>query len=676
MPVRRVSFIAGIAVLALSIHVPAFAQTFNSKVDRGLRAALQQGGATQKVIVTVNPGCHDFVRTSLQNHGDRVKSDHPLIDAIAVDLHSDDVAELSNHPCVKTLSYDAPVTTTSSSGTWGGVRGGDPRNARNRTWNSTSSTSVSNPLRETLGLPAVPGSSTPTGDAGVGVAIIDSGIAPLADFTGRITGFYDFTKGGIPTTPYDDYGHGTHIAGLIGSSGKLAGNAVMGIAPDVRLVGLKVLDGTGAGNTSDVIKALEYVVANRSRLNVQIVNLSLGHPIFAPAADDPLVQAVEQASAAGLIVVTAAGNYGQVQHGDGAPTKNADTGYTGITSPGNAPSAITVGAVMTQDTTTRGDDVVAPYSSRGPSWYDAFAKPDVVAPGHSLVADASSTSYLYKKLATSRVQVNGNPFLSLSGTSMATGVTSGVVALLVQAHNQNGLRDRTPLTPNLVKAMLEYSAIPLAGFDYLTQGAGEINAAGAIALARAIDTDAPRGSWWLSAGVSPSTSIGGTSYVWGQNIVWGTTVRTGDAIYSNNILWGTNIVWGTNVVWGTLGTVRAANIVWGTVAVWASNIVWGDRLVGMMSADENIVWGTFKTDAQNILWGTLNASNIVWGTRVNGNNILWGTLKGSNILWGTSWGDENVVWGTSLDENVVWGTSEDENVVWGTSLNASTSSLQ
>ena len=667
MSVRRPSLAAAIAVLTLAVQVPAVAQTFNSKVDRGLRAALQHGGATQKVIVTVNAGCRDFVRTSLQNHGDRIKSDHPLINALAVDLHSEDVSELSNHPCVKTLSYDAPVTTTSSLRTWGGVRGGDPRNARNRSL--TSNSSVSNPLRETLGLPAVPGSSTPTGDAGVGVAIIDSGIAPLADFTGRITGFYDFTKGGIPTTPYDDYGHGTHIAGLIGSSGKLAGNVVMGIAPDVRLVGLKVLDGTGAGNTSDVIKALEYVVANQSRLNVQIVNLSLGHPIFAPAADDPLVQAVERASASGLIVVTAAGNYGQVQHGDDQASKTADTGYTGITSPGNAPSAITVGAVMTQDTTTRGDDLVAPYSSRGPSWYDAFAKPDVVAPGHSLVADATTTSYLYKKLGSSRVQVNGNPFLSLSGTSMATGVTSGVVALLVQAHNQNGLHDRTPLSPNLVKAMLEYSAIPLAGFDYLTQGAGQINAAGAIELARGIDTDASRNSWWLSVGIRPSTSIGGTSYTWGQNIIWGTTVRTGDALYSNNILWGTNIVWGTNVVWGTLGAVRAANIVWGTVAVWASNIVWGDRLIGMM-ADENIVWGTTadNTNAQNILWGTLNASNIVWGTRVNGNNILWGTLSGSNIIWGTSSSDENVVWGTSLDENVVWGTSEDENVVWGTSF--------
>src|SRR4030095_12493844 len=109
-------------------------------------------------------------------------------------------------------------------------------------------------------------------------------------------------------------------------------------------------------------KALEYVTANKARLGVQIVNLSLGHPIFAPASDDPLVAAVERATDAGLIVVASAGNFGINQ-------KTGQPGYTGITSPGNAPSALTVGATDTKNTTTRADDAVAPYSSRGPSWF-------------------------------------------------------------------------------------------------------------------------------------------------------------------------------------------------------------------------------------------------------------------------------------------------------------------
>ena len=146
-----------------------------------------------------------------------------------------------------------------------------------------------------------------------------------------------------------------------------------------------------------MITALEFAVANRRRFNIQVVNLSLGHPIFSPAASDPLVQAVESAVRAGLIVVVSAGNMGT----------NPDTGqvgYAGITSPGNAPSAITVGCVNTQGTVTHADDNVAPYSSRGPTWYDGFVKPDVVAPGASLVSVTDVNSYLFKNYPNFDVQ--------------------------------------------------------------------------------------------------------------------------------------------------------------------------------------------------------------------------------------------------------------------------------
>ena len=140
----------------------------------------------------------------------------------------------------------------------------------------------------------------------------------------------------------------------------------------------------------------------RSRLNAQIINLSLGHPIYAPAADDPLVQAVQKAIAAGYIVVTSAGNHG-VSETTGLP------GYGGVSSPCNAPSAICVGAANTQNTVKRSDDVVAPYSGRGPSWYDGFAKPDVVAPGHKLASDASTSSYLYTDAAGQPRHVEERP---------------------------------------------------------------------------------------------------------------------------------------------------------------------------------------------------------------------------------------------------------------------------
>ena len=174
------------------------------------------------------------------------------------------------------------------------------------------------------------------------------------------------------------------MAGLIGSSQP----GLKGVAPGVKFVNLRVLDKKGEGSTSNVLLALQWAVAYRDTYGIDVINLSLGHPIYESAATDPLVQAVETAVRAGIVVVVSAGNIG-------TNPETGQVGYAGITSPGNAPSALTVGALKTFDTTRRTDDLVADYSSRGPTWYDAFAKPDVVAPGHQLLSSATETEELY-----------------------------------------------------------------------------------------------------------------------------------------------------------------------------------------------------------------------------------------------------------------------------------------
>ena len=652
---RRLSC-AAFAALALSVQ-PAFAgqgaQGRHAKIDRALQDSLASGERSQRVIITVKPGFRDGIRDALRKHGDVIKSEHPSVDAIAAVVHSSDVAELADHNGVAYVSIDATVYAGAASN-WRSARRTN-RNVVDATVSSSGSPkAAASTLRETLGLPARPSSTMPSG-AGVTVALIDSGIDPRNGFGRRITGFYDFTRGGVPALPSDEFGHGTHVAGLIGGNS----GPYLGVAPDVNFVGLKVLDKDGQGSTSDVIKAIEYVIANKNRLGVQIINLSLGHPIFAPASQDPLVAAVERASAAGLIVVTSAGNFG-------SKSSSGQPAYTGITSPGNAPSALTVGAADTKNTVTRVDDVVAPYSSRGPTWFDGFAKPDVVAPGTKLVSDANSDETLFNLLPLNQVTVIGRKYLQLSGTSMAAGVTTGVVALMVDAHNRAGYFRQTALTPNLVKAMLELSAIPIAQADPLTQGAGEINANGAIALASAIDTGAARGSWWLRAGVPVFTSIGGVRYPWSQRIIWGDHVWTGDLLYHDLAAW-TQAQWGDNIVWG--GNVNAQivddNIVWGYSTVWASNIVWSDRVIGLRAGD-NIVWG-MSGDGDNIVWGAFDSDNIVWGMRV-GDGVVFASCDGDNIVWGT-FSDDNIVWGTALDlDNIVWGMSDvRDNIVWGMS---------
>src|SRR5439155_9537118 len=141
---------------------------------------------------------------------------------------------------------------------------------------------------------------------GVRIAVIDSGLEPSRDLdVDRILGFYDFTHGGTALAPYDDYGHGTHVAGLIAGNGANSNGAYAGVAPAAKILALKVLDGSGSGYTSSVIQAIEFVLAHQNTLKVDIINLSLGHPIFESAATDPLVLAVQKATEAGIIVVVA-----------------------------------------------------------------------------------------------------------------------------------------------------------------------------------------------------------------------------------------------------------------------------------------------------------------------------------------------------------------------------------
>jgi serine protease AprX len=567
----------------------------SSKLDLDLqRVRRTHRDGRVRVIVTPVPGHHDAAVNKHRTHGDAILSEHTIVDAFSAEVDADDLDRLEADPDVANVSVDAVVTSDAAA--------------------DSVSEAIPSALLGTLGLDGT--QDTGPSGKGVGIAVIDSGLERGTDLDGgEHDQQYDFAGGFRHVAPYDDYGHGTHVSGLIGGSGKSSEGdcdeigrdgkfhrfkvrVYQGVAPDARIISLKVLNSAGGGLTSDVINAIEFAVANRRRLKINVINLSLGHPIYEPQATDPLVQAVEAAVRSGIVVVASAGNFG----------RNPNTGvqgYAGITSPGNAPSAITVGAVDTGGSVSRLDDRIASYSSRGPTWYDATAKPDVVAPGHRLVAAAALRSSLYSEQPSRRVgwgNKKQQQYLMLSGTSMAAAVTSGVVALMIEAHREHF---KEPLTPNAIKALLEFSAIPLPGVDYLTQGAGSVNAAGAIALAASADTVSPSGSWWLTTGVQPQTTIDGTTLSWGQVVVWGNVVVWGSTAYYNLDAWALNTVWGDVVVWGNVVVWGSqTDVVWDNPQSWANVVVWGSGLLDVgASADGSVDWNT--VDPTTVVWGNL-----------------------------------------------------------------------
>jgi serine protease AprX len=791
---RQIAMAMGVAVFAVpaSSHAQS---TPSAKLDESLREVIDRGCVgTRSVIVTTQPGYRAALRDSLAAHGDLIKGEFPSLEAIAADVHCEDLSTLAASSTTISVSFNGPiavqdlttdaaiaeartslvaakanaleaqqivraaekaaaaansqVTAAKKALILANRLSGDAKilavaaaqsklaaaeasadtaqnaletarttatglqaaalsaqkafvNAQEALQATTSAEALREregraarslkkkffatmPVRasqihtdaefdkELVDFAALETYAQTTGGSGVGVALIDSGIESGTDFDDRITGFYDFTHGDIrAVAPLDTYGHGTHVAGLIASE-------FVGVAPHARLIGLRVLDERGQGDTTNVVRAIEFAIANKDLLGINVMNLSLGHPIYEPAATDPLVQAVEHATRAGIVVVVSAGNFG-LNKKTGLP------GYGGIASPGNAPSALTAGATRTFNTVTRADDRVAPYSSRGPSWYDGFAKPDFVAPGDNLLSVAAVGSTL--RLAQERRGNTGN-YMRLSGTSMAAGVASGVVALVLQANRG--------LTPNAVKAVLEYTSIPVltdAGdrFDPLSQGAGQIEVTGSLALAAAINPQAPVGTPWRSTSLTPSTMIGGQFYSWSQSIIWGARRVAGETLMNEQRpAWALNIVWGEglgseddNIVWGN-NFGDDDNIVWGNSfddddnIVWGNNIVWGESL-----DDDNIVWGNLYDDnivwGNDIVWGDLfDDDNIVWGNNVvwgsgligmsfDDDNIVWGNLDDDNIVWGNL-DDDNIVWGNLYDDNIVWGNSDDDNIVWGNDL--------
>jgi serine protease AprX len=475
---------------------------------------------------------------------------------------------------------------------------------------------------------AWPSTANPGGVDGTGitVAVIDSGgrddlIDLKAGNSKRMKKELDFTSGksdGSGAHAEDNFGHATHVCGIVGGDGDKSASYTahfLGVAPKVNLVSLKVLDDNGSGSVSNTINAIGWCVSNRAAYNIRVINLSLGHPVFESYQTDPLTLACGRAVDAGIVVVAAAGNQGW---------SNGHAVYGGIDSPGNAPWVITVGSLDTQGTVVRSDDDVSYYSSRGPTVIDGLMKPDLVAPGRRVVALLASPTC---KIALDRpdLVVHGSDYgatgsaadeaayLRLSGTSMASPVVSGAVALMLQMNPS--------LTPSSVKAILMYTAEKLARPSLLAQGAGSLNVEGAVRLAGQIVSNSDQvaiGASWLRNGpaaIRPTTTIGGTAFLWGSALIWGNRVVIGSNVSPNALIWGNAFVWSQAILWsqGTSawddplidrkqagfagGTTTAATDVGSRAILWANAILWSQSSITL--SDQAILWSQSLYDQWN-----------------------------------------------------------------------------
>ena len=307
-------------------------------------------------------------------------------------------------------------------------------------------------VRATLGLGAPHGEG-----AGVTVAVVDTGVADIADLAGRLT-HVDVSRSGGG----DDYGHGTFVAGLVAGDGHDSHGVYAGVAPGAHILDVRVAANDGSTDLVAVLKGLQAVAAHPE---VDVVNLSLSSGSPLPYQVDPLTVALEALWRKGITVVVPAGNDG---------TAGAGT----ITSPGVDPLLLTVGGLDENGTGAHGDDSVASWSSQGPA-PEHIAKPDLVAPGAHLVSTASVGSVVWSANPGSRV---GSSYMLGSGTSFSTAVTSGAAAVL--------LADRPSLSPGQVKALTTGTTYPVSGGPSVA-GQGGLDLAAALA-AKAPSVKAPR----------------------------------------------------------------------------------------------------------------------------------------------------------------------------------------
>ncbi|MCU1593487.1 MAG: aprX [Frankiales bacterium] len=453
--------LAGALAAASSSSLAASSTSWSraGTLDSGLSTA---GHALQSVIVSGADGASALVERAVRAVGGTNEKALPIINGVSVDVPADRLAQLSRATGVTAVTRNRVVQLSGNS------------------WDDSTSNSS---YAWTAG--AAPAWSSSGSGAGVSVAVLDTGVSLVNDLSGRVMSGPDLS--GENKNTVDSYGHGTVMAGIIAGNGADSQPSPRtGIAPAAKIISVKVAGADGSTDVSTVLAGMSWIGAFKDTYNIKVLSLSWGVPSTQNPTIDPLNYGVEKLWQLGVTVVVAAGNNGS----------NAGT----ILKPGDDPLVVTVGAFDDHGDLNNTNDSVPAWSSRGPT-PTGLAKPDVLAPGRTLVATRAPGSTVESQNPKALIAPS---YIKGSGTSEATAATAGVAALVLAAHPS--------WTPDQVKYALTSTASPLGGVPVGTQGAGRVSASAALsanvasAPVQTMNADAS-GSLQASRGTGAQASV-------------------------------------------------------------------------------------------------------------------------------------------------------------------------
>jgi serine protease AprX len=502
---RIFSLLVGLALL-IGLALPAAHQQPASILRAHPQLLLlAKEDPTQRVSVIVQMMPSEVnLEAQVERLGGTIAQRFTIINAFSAELSASAIQELAANPAVRWISPNAAMQTSVCA-------------------DCVDTSKLANNYIRAIRADQVWNKAPYIQGQGIGVAVLDSGVNYQDDLysvmgQNRVVASVNFQPGYNAST-FDGYGHGSHVAGVVGGNGRRLNGKYIGVAPKSNIINVKVCDDlkNGLCTAESVVKGLQWVLENKATYNIRVVNISLNSSVAESYHVSPIDAAVEVLWFNGIVVVASAGNQGQ----------------SNLYAPANDPFAIVVGAVDDVGTAGLGDDKLASFSSYG-STSDGFARPDLVAPGKNVVSLMGNSGMGLAADHASNIQ--DGTYFRMSGTSVAAPMVSGAVALLLQ--------DEPTLTPDQVKYRLMATANKnWPGYNQSQSGAGYLDVYAAVTgtTTQSANTGTLP-SQLLSTGSAPISwgSIGWNSIGW-NSIGW-------NSIGWNSIGWN-SIGWNSDY-WG------------------------------------------------------------------------------------------------------------------------------